>query len=360
MDPLSLIPSPDALPVSYGWLKALLLSTFTLHIVFMNIMVGSCIVALFSGQGKYDAANTPSVQNDLTGKLTFIVAFTINLGVAPLLFLQVLYGNFFYTSSVLMASYWLSVIPLLIIAYYSVYISKMKFQSPGPRWRFLMWLTTAIFLIIGFLFSSNMTMMLRPDTWSAYFSAPGGTILNLGDKTLWPRYLHFMTASIAAGGLFSAFLGNQRLKKGLAGNDKRIAAGMKWFTHATMLQLVIGTWFLMSLPSHISRQFIGGNTTATILFTLGFAAAIVAIFFGYKKKVRLSSVMFLITVILMVLMRDLLRTAFLKPYISLSDIPVTNDYLPMFIFIISLVIGIGVMVYMLRLTATAVKKQQNM
>ncbi len=48
--------------------------------------------------------------------LPLVIAFAVNFGVAPLLFLQVLYGHFIYTSSILMGIFWISIIPALIIA----------------------------------------------------------------------------------------------------------------------------------------------------------------------------------------------------------------------------------------------------
>jgi len=122
MDIAALIPSPDTIPVHWIWFKVLLIITFMAHILLMNIMLGSAIIAFFNGLKKSQDSSTISLQKDISEKITFVIAFTINFGVAPLLFLQVLYGNFFYTSSILMAAYWLSIILLLIIAYYSAYI----------------------------------------------------------------------------------------------------------------------------------------------------------------------------------------------------------------------------------------------
>ena len=48
MDPALLIPTPDAIPVSWGWFQLLLLLTFFLHILLMNVMFGSAFIALVS------------------------------------------------------------------------------------------------------------------------------------------------------------------------------------------------------------------------------------------------------------------------------------------------------------------------
>ena len=59
----------------------------------------------------------------LIHRLPTVMAFVINLGIPPLLFAQVLYGRALYTSSVLIGTYWISVILLLMASYYGLYMS---------------------------------------------------------------------------------------------------------------------------------------------------------------------------------------------------------------------------------------------
>jgi hypothetical protein len=101
MDPARLIPASDPLPVPWGWFQILLLLTFVLHLLFMNTMLGTGIIALVSHL-KNPKSALP-VTADISKKLPYTIAFTVNMGVPPLLFLQVLYGHLFYVSSVLMA-----------------------------------------------------------------------------------------------------------------------------------------------------------------------------------------------------------------------------------------------------------------
>ena len=108
MDPAALIPTPDVLPVSWGWFQLLLIITLFLHIILMNVMLGTGIIA-FVNNFRGDSDSDPLTRT-ISQKLPFVIAFTVNFGIAPLLFAQVLYGHFFYTSSVLMANFWLFVI----------------------------------------------------------------------------------------------------------------------------------------------------------------------------------------------------------------------------------------------------------
>jgi len=58
----------------------------------------------------------------------------------------------------------------------------------------------------------------------------------------------------------------------------------------------------------------------------------------------------------MVLIRDMVRTAYLKPYFSLSDLKLEPQYSPMILFLVTLIAGIGLIGYMLKL-ATKRKKE---
>ncbi len=354
MDPSTLVPQPEAIPVPYWWFQGLLILTVVLHILMMNTMLGSSIIALITEFGSDDTS--PRVNQDISKKLPTTIAFTVNFGVAPLLFLQVLYGHFVYTSSVLMAVYWLSVIGLLIIAYYCAYLYDFKFEALGGSRTIFIGLTTLLLLIIAFFFTTNMTLMQRPEVWPLYFANPHGTLLNLGDPTLWPRYMHFVMASVAIAGLAQALLANWRRGRGVAGAKKGVAVGLRWFSAATAVQILLGFWFLVALPPDKMRLFLGGSTLATAFLTIGLCTSLGALIAGLLKRVWLTTGATLATVVVMVFMRDLLRQAYLAPYFSLSDLPIEAQYSPMLLFLVSFVAGIGIIVYMLKLAAAAVKE----
>ena len=120
MNPAALIPVADTIPVHWLWFQVLLTITFFLHMMAMNIMAGSAVIALVTQIRGGDPPIT--LCRDIAQKLPYFIAFAVNFGIAPLLFVQVLYGHFMYTSSVLMATFWLSVILLLIIAYAFTYL----------------------------------------------------------------------------------------------------------------------------------------------------------------------------------------------------------------------------------------------
>ncbi|MCF8045849.1 MAG: hypothetical protein K9J83_08300 [Desulfarculaceae bacterium] len=351
----ALIPAPDILPVHWGWLRLLLVSTFVLHILVMNAMLGSGIIA-FVNTWRKGGGTGDTVNRSISGKLPFTIAFTVNFGVAPLLFLQALYGQFIYTSSVLMGVYWLSIAGLVIIAYYSAYIYNFRFEKQHASSPLYIGIAVVLMLMVAFLFTNNMTLMLNVDSWTRYFDTPDGTLLNLSDPILFPRYLHFVTASAAVGGLFIALAARFGAKG--PENEARMDLGMKWFTYATAFQFLAGTAFFLSLPQEIRQMFMGQQPLATTLLISAVLLAAAAVVLGFKKKVLASSAVVLLLVCGMAVIRDLVRQAYLEPFFNPADLPVQPEYSPMVFFLVTLAAGLLVLGYMLYIAVTRNREVQ--
>lgn len=340
-----LIPSPDTLPVSWGWFKFLLMLIFPLHLLFMNAMLGATAIALLARFKKDETALR--LAHSLARAIPFLTAFAVNLGVAALLFIQVLYGQFFYTSSVLMALFWLAVIPLLMTAYYLLYLYDFRFKTLGAAGGVIPGLVFVIFLVIAFIYTNNMTLMLKPQAWSAYFGNASGTILHLNDPALWPRYLHFIIGGTAIGGLFVALLGKFREKTDAALAEAAISIGMKTFAYLTMAQIMAGFLFMILLPRPVMQMFMGGDPIATTLFVVGLLLASAVAATGMKGMVYLSTGLAVPLVYVMSFMRDFVRTGYLQPFFSPASLVVAfTQYAPMLIFLAALILGVIIICWM--------------
>jgi len=361
MDAQALIPMPDTIPAPWGVFEFLDIFTLVIHLLLMNIVVGGCIITFFSRLKASDQPLIESLPGSFVNKIPSVLALAITFGVAPLLFIQVLYGHFIYSSSILMAVYWILVVPLLIIAYYGIYIHAREYVS----WRGLsiaaLGVSSVILLYIMITYVNNMTLMLQPEKWKGYFSNRGGTLLNLGDPTFIPRFLHFLTAAIAVAGLFGAIVWYTRRKKGTvetAQAEEKIKTGLKIFAIATAHQVVIGTWFLIALPRQIMSGFMGGNILYTIVLVIGIAAGIAALITAFLGKLVPATALLLVTVIFMVINRANLRSLYLEKYFDPASLKLSPQYSVMLLFFVVFIIGLVVVAYMLR-TAFAAKTDQG-
>jgi hypothetical protein len=356
-----LIPTPDTIPAPWGVFEFLDIFTFIIHLLLMNIVVGGCIIALFSRLKTSDQPLNESLHGSFVEKIPSVLALTITFGVAPLLFVQVLYGHFIYSSSILMAVYWLLVVPLLIIAYYGIYIHARKYVSSRGLSIAALGVSSVILIYIMITYVNNMTLMLQPEKWKAYFSNRGGTILNLGDPTFIPRFLHFLTATIAVAGLFGAIVWYIRRKKGTVETgqaEEKIKTGLKIFAIATAVQVVIGIWFLIALPRQIMLGFMGGNILYTIVLMLGIAAGIAVLITAFLGKLVPTTLLLLVTVVVMVINRANLRSLYLEKYFDPASLKLNPQYSVMALFFVVFIIGLIVVAYMLK-TAFAAKTSEG-
>ena len=334
----NLVPTldPIPLPAPYWVFKLLLIVTFTLHIVAMNFMLGGMVLALASRwSGSRERANR--LFTDVATKLPSLLPATVTLGVAPLLFLQVIYGQFFYTSSVLIAWPWFLALVMLTIAYYGLYYVSARTHRLAGSGRGVLLASFLLIAFIGFLFSNNLTLSQTPSAWAGkYFADPSGWNLNLSEPTLLPRYLHFVTAAVAVGGLLLMLLAHFKRESDGEYRQYVFRFGGRAFEFATMAQFAVGFWFLLSLPRDRRMLFLGDNVLATILLMAGIAGAVTAILV-VARALRLGAIggtgITVLAIAAMALMRDILRDDYLKSYFHPERFVVQTQWtvLPLFL-----------------------------
>jgi hypothetical protein len=350
---------PISLPAPVWLLKFLLLFTFVLHIIPMNLALGGGFIAgLCHTIGKRkQSQNHTAVASALGRIIPYTVAATITFGIAPLLFLQVLYGQFFYTSSVLMAWPWLSVIALLIFGYYGFYRYHFQIQQGKSISAWIPWTSAFLFLIIGFLYTNNMVLMLTPENWKPlYLASAFGTHLNLGEPTLLPRFFHFLVAALAVSGLSVSLYGLWKIKRDDRVGLWAVRFGGKWFVWATLIQFAAGLWFLFSLPQQVRSMFLGEDAKSTLLLVAGVIFALLAITAALLagksvNPARLSitaAVSILLGILAMVLVRDAVRTKYIEPYFNVNNLSVGSQWSVFGLFAICLVAAVVMLVFMVR------------
>ena len=342
MDPTSLLPVPDVLPAPWPIFEVLELLLFTIHILLINILLGSTVVFLFSRKG--DQLDSTSFRDKVAGKLPTIFAFAVTIGVAPLLFVQVVYGHLFYSSSVLMAWWWIAIVPILILIYGSLYLRARspKLATAG------MVVAVLGFLYVGLMYVNNFSMMQVPETWHAFFANRGGTHLNLADATVLPRYLHFLAASVAVGGLFLAWLASRR-----DDSPTEVNRGLNLFAYATIGQILIGFWWLIALPREIMFHFMGERIVHTILLMLGILLAIGSLVTALRHKVRPTLIQFLLLLVTMTILRALLRGSYIGDFFRPGQMELVPQYGVFALFLVVLLAGLGAIGWMLKAVRAA-------
>lgn len=329
MDASALIPSPEAIPAPWWFFESLSILGFIAHILAINIVLGGTLIAiaraLLPGDG-------PELRFRDAQSIPTVLALGINLGVAPFLFMQTLYGTLLYTSSVLMAVYWISIIPLLIISYYGLYL-----HAGMKRRRIALCagvVSGIILLYIAFVFVNNMSLMLHVEKWSAYFAHRGGGILNLSEPTLPARYLHFLCASVAVAGLFSAIMARRRAGR-CEGPAQDIRPGLKIFAWATLAQIIVGLWYLASLPGGVRNELLGGSMLRTAPLLAGMLFGISAFILALRGRINATVICLLCTVVFMAVTRANLRALYLKGIFDVKELVLSPQYGALALFLVA-------------------------
>ncbi len=355
----TLIPTldPNPLPAPYWVFKLLLLVTFVLHIIAMNFLLGGGVLALCAKWGFRKRAAGNRVFFDLAKKLPVLLPATVTLGVAPLLFVQVLYGQFFYTSSVLMAWPWFLVLVFLTAAYYGFYYVSYRGASHVGRAGSVMLFSVILVFLVGFFYSNNFTLAQTPSRWAAkYFANPSGWNLNLAEPTLIPWFLHFFVAAVAVGGIFLVLMALANWNRDRDYARQLLHFGGKAFLYATMAQFVVGFVFLVSLPRGLRMLFLGDNPLATALLLVGFAGAIAALLLMSSalrtENIRVA-VLYVPTILAVVIasmaaMRDILRDAYLQPYFNPGQFAVKTQWAVLPLFLVLFLAGAALWLVMLK------------
>ncbi len=356
----NLIPTldPNPLPAPYWVFQVLLVVTFFLHIVAMNLMLGGTVLALMTKWLRLDkTGNGNRIFFDIAKKLPVLLPATVTIGIAPLLFLQVIYGQYFYTSSVLVAWPWFAVLVALTLAYYGFYYASFSGDRAPARAAKVMLGSLLLVLGIGFVYSNNITLSQVPARWAAkYFAHPEGLSLNLSEPTLIPRFLHFMTAAVAIGGLLLVLMAFSKRTRDPEYARELFRFGGQAFLYATIAQFVVGIVFLISLPKQLLLFFLGGNLTMTILLMAGFSGGLAAILLMYyalntnniRFAVRYVTAATAVTILIMSVMRDMLRNAYLSPYFHPNEFVSKTQWSVFPLFLVMFVAGILLWLVMLK------------
>lgn len=194
---------PLDLPAQADELQILLIVSFLLHILFVNLMLGGSLFAIVFEYIGLKHEEYDRLAREIASTITVNKSMAVVLGVAPLLTINVYYTIYFYTANALTGLAWLMVIPLVSAAFLLGYAHQYTWDRLAHHKYFHLSIGAAVsvlFLMIPLIFLSNINLMLFPERWTEV----RGWISSLILPNVVPRYFHFVLASIGISGLFFA------------------------------------------------------------------------------------------------------------------------------------------------------------
>lgn len=355
MNPLARpVPALDPAPIPGPWwlFHLLWIVTFAVHLLAMNAALGGAFVgALAALRGDRASARRLAAANSWT------VSATITFGIAPLLFLQVIDGHFFYSATIVLAPVWFSLLGLLTVGYYANHLAKAQLARGGTGAGPLV-VETILFLGIAGIQVAVALTMLRPDRWEAITV---DRLAVLADPAWLPRWLHFVLAAVTLGGLLLAM--RIVADRGDTDADARSRAarwGAKIALVATALQFPVGFWLLLGTWRPALGEFMRGGVAAMGLLALGtmlgVGLVVMLALLGDPVQrpaaLRGSVAAFVVVLLAMVVTRHQLREAHLAAWRA-QALPVSESQWGVFaIFVVALVVCLALTVAALRKAAT--------
>ena len=365
MDPQMLIDQTHAaaIPAPIWFVEFFKVLGFALHAVPMNLWYAGLLLALLLRATRDEHARRFSAR--LMHQMPVIVAFGVNLGIVPLLFVQVAYFKLFYPATILMAWFWLAIVALLIPAYYGVYIYAAGLKQRGPemtRWRAAAgWLSAILFITIGFLFANGFSLMAHvgrwPELWQGHqvAGAATGTALNLGDATLWPRWLLMFGLAVTTTAVWivfdAAWLGSKEsegYRRWAAGTAwKLYAAGAVWFAAAGSVY-VFGSW-----SSGLRGAMFSGPAVVLTVATAVAPGLPLVLLWAWRARPPgrgAASVMGLAQFAVLgvnAISRQVVQNLSIAEFFPVLDQPTDVEWGPLVMFLVVFVAGLGVVAWMI-------------
>lgn len=356
---LSMMRDPAGVPFYPVVFQLLMVLTFCLHILVVNVVLGGSLVALWMRiKGTKDALRLSAA---LARSNTIGVSVAMVLGVAPLLFVQVIYDPFWYTANSISAYWALGFLVAVAVAFtfaYLFYLKKDMERGSNPVWAVL---SLAGLLVSAYIIHGLSVEQLYPQKWKEWVVA-GNSVVTHG-KGLYmiepARLLHFIVPSVAITGiylmLYAWFFGERKDFK--ASYLKFVGeVGAKLALYFTALQVVVGFWWLLIVPQDLhfmSNPFLllGAIVGLGLLGLLMTSQKDPA---GNALKCALGA---FVTVFLMSYAREALRMAYVsKVGYSIFDYKLAIDWGSTILFFGTFIGGLVVIAYPILVAVNLARK----
>ncbi len=192
---------PLGFPFPTAFYLTLYVLTLILHVIFMNyVLAGTGYLAVVGVDrwlkrrlGREPKADM--VFDILRDWMPFMLGAAITAGVAPLLFVQILYKENFYTANLLLFHRWMAILPVLIVGFYMLYLLKSTWLGRHASWLAAVvgLVAFACFVFTGFSWTENHLLSLDRAIWPSHYES-GAMVYR--SSLIVPRFLMWAAGSV--------------------------------------------------------------------------------------------------------------------------------------------------------------------
>ncbi len=241
-------PFPAGLPLPTAFYLTAYVVTLAVHVAFMNYVLagtGYLAVAGLLPKGRVNGDSVAVVKD----WMPLMLSGAITAGIAPLLFVQILYKREFYTANLLLFNRWMAILPVLIVGFYALYLLKSGWLYRRPRWvaAAVAVVPAACVAFTGYSWTENHLLSVRtPGVWGEFY----GT----GAQTYWEPQLvpRLLVWAVGAVPTFALVLAWQHWYRG-TGSPGRLArlAGV-----GLALVSAAAAWYYLATDDSTRQAFV--------------------------------------------------------------------------------------------------------
>lgn len=345
--------------------------TLVLHAVFMTyVLAGSMYLSwasIFPGRQTVPRAQSP-LAKILREWMPFALSAAITAGVAPLLFVQIIYRKQFYTSNLLLGWRWMAVVPVLIVGFYLLYVIKSKMITTWKlRTRLAVVAGVSLcFLFVAFCWTTNHLLAISESSWATVYST--GNVIDAAG----PLLLRLMTWVSGAFPCMCALAGWQIVYYSRQNDHDAAAYSANVVTLARMsfagviLSGLFAVGYATTLPGEVRSSLIGSSGG---LWLIAIAAGGILQLNGWWKassETRLSGAnnLFISAGAMLALtgiafQREIIRFAYIDATDVLANTKSAANIGGFTLFVLSTIFNIGLMAFCLRLVRSAIAKPKQ-
>jgi hypothetical protein len=346
---LKTMSDPAGAPFFPVVMQVLQVLTWMLHILFVYTAIGGLFFSIYGFTKREERWQRLSKATLELAKVS--VSLAIVLGVAPLLFYQVIYDPLWYTSANLSAWWYVLFIVFLLVGYY--FIWGAYFTKDKPSMSMLMSVLGVLFLLlVGFIIHVVNYQALYPEKWLEWYTE-GGKTMNTSGWNIYAfnvfRYLSFLVfPSVAVTGVFLIlynwyFKSREDMDKdyldwaGKVGASSALYAGIGW--------LVSHVLYIFTIPADWGAR----GSVFTWLSLLGLILLAGVVFSSQKNPAKMAIPSLLagaVAILLIAIFREYLRVASTSRFgYSIYSYKLNLEFLSPLLFFGTLITGLILYAY---------------
>ena len=317
------------------WLVTVLhLLTLTLHFFAMNILLGGAVITLWSSLRNPWGGTEAVAFSKLFPAAT---AATVTLGVAPLLFLQLVYPRQVYAAAMVSGWFWLFVPAAVIVAYYAFYRASFSGQRTGLVNHVMLALATAGLIYVSLVYSSVFSMAEQPPlVRSLYAKDQSGWVWNPAVGSYALRWLHMLAGALTVGGFFVGMMGRD--------HPKVSATGKAAFAGGMGVAAAAGIAYLVSLTPYLEAIM---RSPAILALAAAILLSLASLHFFFRKSYWTSGLALFLSVFGMVYVRHAVRLLRLGSAFDAASWRIAPQWSPFLLFLGCFVAMLAVLAWLL-------------